>query len=180
MTLPGHQVFVLLYIMKKLYLVRHAKSSWDDYTLMDEERPLNERGKRDAPAMAELLKEKESDIQFMITSTAKRARATAKVFRKVLGLSKDRVLKSERLYLASPSGILDVLHGLEDVYDTVAIFGHNPGLTDFVNRFSDQLVDNVPTCGIARIDFDVDSWREIQDEEGDLTAFYYPKMPGLL
>lgn len=166
--------------MKKLYLVRHAKSSWDDYTLMDEERPLNERGKRDAPVMAQLLKDKESGIEFIITSTAKRARMTAKVFRKILGIDKKKVEKSDRLYLASPSGILDVLQTVDDQYSTVAIFGHNPGLTDFVNRFSDQLIDNVPTCGIARIDFDVDSWKDIQEEEGDLGAFYYPKMLGLL
>lgn len=166
--------------MKKLYLVRHAKSSWDDYSLTDEKRPLNERGKRDAPVMAKLLKDQSADIQFIITSTAKRALATAKIFKKTFEIDKSKFLKTDQLYLASPSAILEVVHHADDMYDCIALFGHNPGLTDFVSRFSDKMVDNVPTCGIARIDFNVNNWSEIGSERGVLTSFLYPKMIGLL
>lgn len=166
--------------MKKLYLVRHAKSSWDDYSLSDEKRPLNERGKRDAPVMAKLLKDQSADIQLMISSTAKRAMATAKVFKKTFDIDKSKFLKTDQLYLASTSAILEVVRKIDDDYDCIALFGHNPGLTDFVNRFSDKMVDNVPTCGIARIEFNVDSWSAIESERGELTSFLYPKMIGLL
>ncbi|MCB0685895.1 MAG: histidine phosphatase family protein [Saprospiraceae bacterium] len=165
--------------MKKLYLVRHAKSSWDDYTLADEKRPLSERGVRDAPVMARMLKDQVPGIQKLITSTAKRARQTASVFRKVLEMPKSDWVKTDSLYLASPYGIQELLAQLDDQLDTVAIFGHNPGFTDFVNRFSDKMIDNVPTCGLVRIDFNVESWTEIEPGSGKLVSFYYPKMIGL-
>lgn len=174
----ARQTFVLLSTMKKLYLVRHAKSSWDDYSLMDEERPLNERGKRDAPVMAQLISDRHPGIQSLVTSPAKRALATAKVFRKTLKLGKKQMEKDARLYLATPSAILSVVKNLADELDQVAIFGHNPGMTDFLNRYSNGFVDNVPTCGVARIDFDVASWKDV--EQGTMAFFYYPKMIGLL
>lgn len=175
----AHQTFVLLRIMKKLYLVRHAKSSWDDYMLADEKRPLSDRGKRDAPFMARMLCEKDPDVEYMVTSPAKRALETAKVFRKAFGLKKSSLEKESLLYHASPSMIADVVQKLDDQYSCLAIFGHNPGMTDFLNRFSDGSIDNIPTCGMARIDFEIDSWKEVSFERGRLMAFYYPKMFGL-
>ena len=164
--------------MKKLYLVRHAKSSWDDYSLMDEERPLNERGKRDAPVMAQLIRDRHPGIQLLVSSPAKRAYDTAKIFRQALDLDKKHLVKDERLYLASPSTIFSVVQKIDNKMDKVALFGHNPGLTDFLNRFSNGFVDNVPTCGVAGVDFDVENWSEI--DQGTMAFFYYPKMIGLL
>ena len=166
-------------IMKKLYLVRHAKSSWDDYMLTDENRPLSERGKRDAPAMAKMLNEKDPDLEYLLSSPAKRALETAKIFRKVFKLGKDKLDKDSRLYHASPSTMVEVIQNVDDRYQSLAIFGHNPGMTDFLNRFSDASIDNIPTCGVARIDVDIDTWKKFSYERGKLLAFYYPKMFGL-
>jgi phosphohistidine phosphatase len=166
--------------MKMLYLIRHAKSSWDDYTLSDDKRPLNERGKRDAPNMARMLYDKDPDIQLFITSPAKRARFTAKIFGKVYHLGKGEIKKDGRLYLASPSQIQQVVQEISNELEKVAIFGHNPGMTDFLNRFSGGSVDNIPTCGIARVEFDVSKWKEIEPGLGRMTDFYYPKMFGLI
>ncbi|MBK8504092.1 MAG: histidine phosphatase family protein [Saprospiraceae bacterium] len=165
--------------MKKLYLVRHAKSSWDDYMLSDEKRPLSERGKRDAPAMAKMLSEKDPDLEYLVSSPAKRALETAKIFRKAFNLSRKRLDEDSRLYHASPSIITEVIQNVDDQYRSVAIFGHNPGMTDFLNRFSDASIDNIPTCGVAIIDVGIDSWKEFSSERGKLLAFYYPKMFGL-
>jgi phosphohistidine phosphatase len=165
--------------MKKLYLVRHAKSSWDDYLLTDKKRPLSERGKRDAPAMAGMLRDKDPDLEYIVSSPAKRALETAKIFRKAFNLSKERMDKDSRLYLASPSTIVEVIQSVDDQYQSLAIFGHNPGMTDFLNRFSAAAIDNIPTCGVARIDIDIDFWKKFSFESGKLVAFYYPKMFGL-
>ncbi len=166
--------------MKMLYLVRHAKSSWDDYALSDEKRPLNERGKRDAPIMARMLYSKDPGIELFITSPAKRARSTAKIFVETYSAENPAYEKDSRLYMASPGQILKVVQEINDNFHTVAIFGHNPGMTDFLNRFSNGQVDNVPTCGIAKIIFDLESWQDVMAGKGRMTEFYYPKMFGLL
>jgi phosphohistidine phosphatase len=162
--------------MKTLYLVRHAKSSWDDISLGDFDRPLNERGKADAPRMGKRLKDKNIHPNVMISSGAKRAHATAKRIAEVLNFPKDAIKTDRTLYHAEPEQILEVIKAIADMNDSVMVFGHNPGLTDFVNQFgSDVEIDNIPTCGIVALRFQIDSWNKLSPKSGILLFFDYPK-----
>ena len=165
--------------MKTLYVVRHAKSSWDDPDLGDFERPLSARGKRDAPRMGKRLKEKGLTPDWVISSPARRALSTAKRICSVIDFDKTKIKTERRLYHASEETILSVVHAIKDKFSTVLIFGHNPGLTDFVNSLlpeeSGMLINNVPTSGVVAFSFDVDSWADIHWKEGKMLFFDYPK-----
>ena len=161
--------------MKYLYLVRHAKSSWDDLSLQDAERPLSERGMRDAPRMAKRIKEQEVTIDQMMTSHAVRALATCRNFSDVLKYPKENIRINRSLYHASEDGMLEVVHDLDDTLDRVMVFAHNPGLTDFVNSLTGERITNVPTTGIVAVAFEVDSWKDITWGSGNMVFFDYPK-----
>lgn len=163
--------------MKTLYVIRHAKSSWDVKTLDDIERPLNERGKRDAPRMAKRLKEKDIHPNLLITSPARRCTSTAKKIAKVLKYPKDAIKVVDKLYHADEDVILEVLNKLKDKHNVVLIFGHNPGLTDFVNSImSEELdIDNVPTCGVVAFQFQAEHWEQVTWGTGKMLFFDYPK-----
>src|SRR5690348_14444773 len=137
--------------MKTLYIVRHAKSSWDDPMLEDFDRPLNDRGKRDAPIMGRRLKEKDIHPSLILSSSAKRAFSTSKKIAKVIGYSKDKIKTTVDLFHASEEEILQAIQTLKDKHDSVMIIGHNPGLTEFVNTIMEEVIEieNVPTCGIV-------------------------------
>lgn len=161
--------------MKKLILIRHAKSSWDNTSISDKERPLNARGKKAAPFMAEILKKKNINIQLFISSPAERAFATAKKFADILGYPRNKILIVEKLYGATTYEILEIVNELDENLDCVAIFGHNPDLTQFNNFLSDTYIDNIPTTGIVLLNFEVDAWKEIGRGVGKLQFFDYPK-----
>ena len=161
--------------MKTLYLARHAKSSWKNPELSDVDRPLNKRGKKDAPFMGEVLKEKDVVLDLMVTSPAKRARLTAEAIAKEIGYKKKDIVVDENLYEFSTSGLLDVIQGFDNEYDSVMIFGHNPGFTSLNNNLTDKYVDNIPTAGIVCIQFDL-QWKEIESNSGKTQFFIYPKM----
>ncbi|OAV46169.1 histidine phosphatase family protein [Lewinella sp. 4G2] len=165
--------------MKTLYFVRHAKSSWKDFNLRDHDRPLNSRGKRDAPKMAARLVALAGAPDGLLTSTAKRAKTTARSFREAAGLSKDAVLEREELYHAAPREIEAVIKELPADWDTVFVFGHNPGYTDLANRLiNNGYIDNVPTCGIVEATSDVAKWRDFKLSEARRGRFLYPKDGG--
>ncbi len=161
--------------MKKLLLIRHAKSSWNDDSINDKERPLNARGKKAAPFMAEMLKKKNLDIQLFICSPAERAFATAKKFADVLGYPRNQIKIIEDLYGAATYEIMDIVNALDNNLECVAIIGHNPDLTQFNNFLSDTYIDNIPTTGIVMLHFDVATWAEIGKGVGKLQFFDYPK-----
>lgn len=165
--------------MKTLYVIRHAKSSWTNTELSDFERPLNDRGKRDAPRMGKRLKEKDIHPDFVISSPAKRAISTAKRICEELGFNKDHIKTDRRLYHAEDSVMLSVLQETKNKFDKVVMVGHNPGLTDFVtslmNEGSFRDIHNVPTAGVAAFSFDVDDWKAIKWETGTLLFFDFPK-----
>jgi phosphohistidine phosphatase len=161
--------------MKTLYLARHAKSSWKNPELSDADRPLNKRGKRDALLMGETLNEKGVKLDLMVTSPAKRARLTAESIAKEIGYKKKDIVVDEDLYEFSTSGLLDVIQGFDNEYDSVMIFGHNPAFTTLNNNLTDQYIDNIPTCGIVCIQFDL-QWKEIKSNSGKTQFFIYPKM----
>ena len=142
--------------MKSLLLIRHAKSSWDDLSIPDQERPLNERGKRDAPLMAERLLNRKVKIDAFISSPAKRARKTAEAFAKTFGQGKKDILVKEVLYGAGEIEFEEIIASLPDDYKIVAIFSHNPGITDFANTLTSNRTDNIPTAGIFAVQAEVD------------------------
>ncbi|MFY0650662.1 MAG: histidine phosphatase family protein [Cyclobacteriaceae bacterium] len=161
--------------MKKLYIVRHAKSSWDYPELTDEERPLNKRGKRDAPRMAEHVADKVTCPDVFVSSHAERAFKTSIEFAKAFGLSEKDITQTSELYHASESAWKRVVSQINDAHDSAMLFGHNPGITYFVNQLSRSNIFNIPTCGVAGIALDIDSWQEISNVRGKLDFYYYPK-----
>ena len=163
--------------MKRIFFVRHGKSDWSDLRLSDHDRPLAARGKRDAPRMAARLAELGYPPDGILTSTAKRARATAKVFREVLGIPKSRVIREKGLYLAAPREIEEHLTlRLPPEWNTVLLFGHNPGYTDLANALKNEYaIENVPTCGIFGCVSDVKEWADWRIATARRTQFLYPK-----
>lgn len=164
--------------MKRLILFRHAKSSWKDERSKDVDRPLAERGKRDAPRMGRRLKARDARPELMLTSHAKRALQTAKLLAGELDYSYDDLEIDERLYLASPESILAVVAKQDDGLDSVLLVGHNPGLTELVNRLVPSLeLDNLPTSGAVAVDFDVRSWRDVVSAAAKLAYYDFPANP---
>ena len=160
--------------MKTIIIVRHAKSSWDDHTLSDYDRPLNERGKHDAPIMAERLLKKQPAVQAFISSPAKRARKTAAIFAKAYGLDKDDVQLKEELYLAPENVFYDVIGQLPESVNSIAVFAHNPGVTDFVNTLTDVRIDDVPTCAVFAVKYDGE-WQSFKSAPKQFLFFDFPK-----
>ena len=164
--------------MKTLILVRHAKSSWDQVGLSDFERPLNERGKKDAPEMAKRLKEKGIKIDLVISSPAKRAHKTAKYFADEFDIKKDDIKLIEELYIASTAAFSSAISQLDDKYDTVALFSHNPGITEFASIQTNVRVDDMPTSAVFALQADTERWEGFENAEKKFLFFDYPKNPG--
>lgn len=160
--------------MKKVYFIRHAKSSWNDPGLSDIERPLNKRGFRDAPFMAKMLKGKEVNPDKLISSPANRAFTTATYFAKELNIPEKAIVVRKEIYHAYPEEVLNIVRNLSNTDNEVILFGHNPCFTSLANQFSKEYIPNVPTCGIVKVEAKVDDWKEFE-KEGILTAFYFPK-----
>ncbi|HEU0065288.1 MAG TPA: histidine phosphatase family protein [Flavisolibacter sp.] len=163
--------------MKTLLLVRHAKSSWEEPGVSDIDRPLNERGKHDAPEMAKRIKNRKIKIDLFISSTAKRARRTAKYFADEWKVKKEEIVLNEELYLATPSSFINVLEKLDKKYDTVALFSHNPGITELANQLTSVRIDNMPTCSVFAIQAELNSWKDFASAEKSFLFFDYPKNP---
>ena len=161
--------------MKTILLIRHAKSSWDDPGLSDFDRPLNERGKKDAPKMAERLHERGIKIDAFVSSPAKRAKKTAEQFAKKYKKEEDIVILKTELYMAGEDAFYQVLEKLDDHFDNIALFSHNPGITDFANSLTDARTDNIPTCGIFAVSVDAKKWNKLKDAKKNFLFFDYPK-----
>jgi phosphohistidine phosphatase len=161
--------------MKQLTLVRHAKSSWKDAGLPDHDRPLNKRGKRDAPVMGERLRAAGPRPDLLLSSSAKRARSTAKAVARAIDYPVDAIALDERLYLADVEELIAVIRGLDDHHEHVMLFGHNPGFTALANRLGATTLENLPTCGVYGVELDIERWREIGHMPGRLRLYDYPK-----
>ena len=161
--------------MKTVYLVRHAKSSWDYHSLRDSERPLNNRGLRDAPFMAKMLVKKGVMPDAIISSPAVRAMTTATFFKNEFRLEGEDIWIRDEIYEAMSSTIVDFIQRLPERLDTVMIFGHNPTFTNVANMFTNKYIANMPTCSIARIDADIPNWMAFNDTNAKLVEFHYPK-----
>lgn len=164
------------YSSRRLVLVRHAKSSWDIGHLNDFDRPLNERGKKDAPEMARRLVNKKIKIDAFVSSTAARAQKTAGFFSSAYGKKDSDIILMQELYHAPAELISQIVKGFKNEYQTVAVFSHNPGITDFVNQLVKNIrLDNLPTCGIFAVTAATDNWSDFEKAEKKLWFFDYPK-----
>lgn len=161
--------------MKIVLLIRHAKSDWGDPSLSDFDRPLNGRGKEDAPVMAHRLLDNKIEIDAFISSPAKRAKKTAGIFAKAYKTKKDAMIFRDELYGASESVFWDVIANADKKFDSIAIFSHNPGLTDFANLLTSTRVDNIPTCGVFAVKAHCDKWKDFKEAEKEFWFFDYPK-----
>lgn len=160
--------------MKKLVIVRHAKSSWDDPFLNDHARPLAERGLKDAPKMAQRLKKEKVSPDAILSSDAERAKATALITAEVMDFPKEDIVFTHRLYLASAASLLSEIKKTDNDVKTLFIFGHNPGLNDLVWKLGGE-IDNLPTSGQFGFKFDVKKWEEISSKNAKVWFFDYPK-----
>lgn len=159
---------------KKLLLVRHAKSDWNDSSLSDFERYLNPRGERDAPEMAKRLLQKGLIPQKIVSSTAVRALSTARIFADIMSINPHDILEEPKIYEAAPHVILSVINSLSNEHDYIAIFGHNPGIST-VGTYLCSSGLSMPTCGMAMINFPFDDWKLVSAGTGNLEFYDYPK-----
>jgi len=163
--------------MKTLVLIRHAKSDWSHEGLSDVERPLNDRGRKDAPEMAKRLRKKGLEIDLFLSSPAKRAFRTARFFAEEFDVKKDDIQVEEKLYGAMPQQFEEVIASITDKEDIVAVFSHNPGITNYANSLCEVRTDNIPTCGMFAVQADVDSWTAFIKAEKKFLFYDYPKNP---
>jgi len=167
---------IIVNSLKTLFIIRHAKSSWADSNQPDAERPLNDRGLRDAPDMAARLFKRNIPMQTLFYSTARRTTETMNAFRKTLGLKKENCIPVAELYLAPAYVLENILEGVSDAFSSVGIIGHNPGLTEWVNTLTGIQVDNLPTCSIFAVQANTTKWGSFKDAEKTFLFFDYPKL----
>jgi len=162
--------------VKRLTLVRHAKSDWSLPGQQDWDRALNKRGQRDAPEMARRLRARKLKPDVILSSPAVRALATATIMARELKVAASIVRQDERLYLAGPADMLTVIRELGGSARHLMVFGHNPGITDFANRLSaGDRIDNMPTSAVFTATFAILDWSELDWASGKDAQFDYPK-----
>ncbi|WKK78047.2 histidine phosphatase family protein [Marivirga salinae] len=158
--------------MKQLILLRHAKSSWDFPHLNDYNRPLNERGKRDAPKMAKWLSSQEIKADLIISSGAERAKNTAIAFQALLNTPMEI---DDNLYHASRSKLLNIIKQTDSNVKCLILVSHNPGLNDLADYLLSGFPENIPTTGIVSFKLDIQKWSEASHKNASLHFFQYPK-----
>jgi phosphohistidine phosphatase len=167
--------FIKITVLKTLLIIRHAKSN-QSFLGNDFERPLNERGQKDAPEMAKRLNDKNILIDAFISSPAKRASQTAQLFSNILPSTNKTIIYNELLYHAPSDIFFKVIKNLPDVFNTVAIFAHNPGITHFVNDLQlGVAIDNMPTCGVFVFTINNENWFSFATSSKAFSFFDYPK-----
>lgn len=158
--------------MKKIIIVRHAKSSWK-HDVIDHERPLNNRGNSDANLVSNYFSENGLNVDFVISSDAIRTKSTANIFISNLNIDKSIFHLNHDLYDFSGSNLVKVIKGCNDSIDNLMVFGHNHAITAFVNTYGDSYIDNVPTCGVVIIAFDIESWKDLKS--GSTIKILFPR-----
>lgn len=162
--------------MKTLLIVRHAKSSWEYPELPDHERPLLEKGKKRTRKIIEFLQTKKITPDFIISSSAIRARETAKYIAKSLGYPANEIKLDPSLYHADCQLLFDQFLDLSDEYKTLIMVGHNPTLTNFVNHFLQPPIDWLPTSGVVCLSFETDTWENIRTVPVNIDFVVFPKL----
>ena len=161
--------------MKTLTLLRHAKSSWKDASLIDHDRPLNKRGKRDLPVIGERIKQVGIRPSLILSSTAVRAWTTAKGIATEISYPIEFLQREQRLYHAGVLLIIEVLTQQDVAFNSIMVVGHNPGLTDFANYLVPDVTHNIPTCGLVSVTIDNDDWDLKGVRNAELTVYEFPK-----
>lgn len=162
--------------LKRLTLVRHAKSDWSLPGQEDWDRVLNRRGQQDAPEMARRLRSRKFKPDLILTSPAVRALSTASIMARELKVPAEHIAQDERLYLADPKQMLEVIHELGGQVEHLMVFGHNPGITDCACKLSGgDKIDNLPTCGVFTASFMLDDWSQLAWASGLEAEFDYPR-----
>ena len=162
--------------MKSLYLLRHAKSSWAEHGLSDRQRPLAERGLRDAPLMGERFSARGEHLERIISSPALRAHTTAQLFAEAIGFPCSDVVVEDDLYFLGSGSIGDVILSQDDQLQSIMLVFHNPDITHFVNSIDYEVnIDNVPTSGLVKLECDIVHWRDWASASTRFDYFDYPK-----
>lgn len=162
--------------MKTIIVIRHAKSSWANIGEKDFDRPLNERGKKEAVEMAEKLIAANVPVDAFVSSSAKRARKTAKAFVEEYGKTKEDIVQVPGLYNAPAEVFYETIYSLNNAYDSVALFAHNPGITDFVNSLcDDETINEMPTCGVFAVQTPITDWTQFKEASKQFLFFRHPK-----
>ncbi len=163
------------YMARKLTLVRHAKSSWDNADLRDFDRPLNRRGFKHASAMGNRLANNNYSVDVIISSPAVRAIITAELIAGEIGFDKNNILCKPEIYAAGLHTLLNVITNIDDKHEHAMLVGHNPGCTCLYNYLCDACVDNVPTCSVVQIAFNTHTWQGTSEHSGKIIDFDFPK-----
>jgi phosphohistidine phosphatase len=158
--------------MKNLIIVRHAKSSWEE-PLRDKERPLTKRGIKDANLVSSEINKLMPKTYSIWSSTAKRAVDTAQIFAQNLSYPIECIIYNDDLYTFSDKKLEKIIKNFSNALDTVILFGHNDAITNFVNKFGDVDIENVPTSGFVSLEFDTDDWKNIK--KGKIKIVIFPK-----
>lgn len=161
--------------MKKLYLIRHAKSSWKDIDVSDFNREINKRGKKDIPFMAQRLKSFGVLPDLILSSPALRAKETALGIANIIGYDEEKIVFENSLYASCYTNYRYLLDSLDEKYNNIFIVAHNPEITEVGERLSGAILTNIPTCAIVCIEFNTQSFKNIEEESGKVLFFDYPK-----
>ena len=161
--------------MKRLYLIRHAKSSWSNLRISDFDRPLNQRGKREAPLMGKRLADKGICPDALISSPAKRARATAEIVARKVDYPVKRISYDDSAYTSDTVDLLQVLRRTDDRAKTAFLVGHNYAITDLAVLLTGEYIKKIPTSGVVAVDLSVESWAEVGVGKGTVLFFDFPE-----
>ena len=161
--------------MKTLYLVRHAKSSWKYPDLDDFERPLNKRGRKNAPFMGRILKKLKVAPDLVISSPANRAATTARIIADSIDYPLEKIHYNETIYGSSEYDLVQVIRQVDNAVNQAMLVSHNPALTDLANTIADTAISNIPTCGVVGLNLNISSWVKIGEQRGKLKFFEFPK-----
>ncbi|GAA3572305.1 SixA phosphatase family protein [Snuella lapsa] len=156
--------------MKTLTLIRHAKSSWE-YDVIDHERPLKDRGVNDAELVSKYFKISLREPDLVLSSDANRARSTAAIFMETLNIPSSIFRLDHALYDFAGYNLLEVIKACDETVNNLMIFGHNHAITDFVNTYGHIYIDNVPTCGVVVLEFDIEQWADLKKGKTAQTLF---------
>jgi phosphohistidine phosphatase len=160
--------------MKILVLIRHAKSNWDNPGIDDFDRPLNKRGKRDAPFMGERLRTRAILPDLIVSSPAIRARKTVEKIAHKVGYPQEAIIYKPNLYLPGFEEFVETIHSIDDNFNKTYLVSHNPGITELAYILSKHYIENIPTSGVFAVKFDVKRWVDVKT--GEFLFFEYPKM----
>lgn len=161
--------------MKTLFLVRHAKSSRDAPSLPDRDRPLDDRGRQDAPKVGKRLARRDVRPDLLLSSSALRALTTAHLIAEEVAYERQDIVADDRLYASSADDLLAVVRALDNKLDRVMLFGHNPEFTDLAHRLSSGIID-LPTCAVVELHFDIRTWSDVGVVEPAKVIVDYPKL----